>query len=68
MRDYKTEMAQEQHEEQLRPTIAKALGITENELAQCPYDRDGNQILWLERVPDGVEAKQRITELTLFQD
>jgi hypothetical protein len=64
MRDYKTAIVEECHEEELRPFIANSLGVSENLLAEHPFERDEWTLRWLENgPPKGVAAPGGITEI-----
>lgn len=63
MHDYKTEAREEAHREEMRGRIAMALGIGEEVLDDHPYDLHDGQVLWLATVPDGVEARSKVTTL-----
>lgn len=64
MHDYKTAVMEERHEEELRPFIAKSLGITVKRLANHPFERDGWTLRWLDKgPPKGVSAPSGITEI-----
>lgn len=43
--------------------IAMALGIGEEVLYDYPYELHDGQVLWLATVPDGVEARSKVTTL-----
>lgn len=64
MRDYKTGLMEERYEEELRPLIARSLGISEARLARHPFERDGWTLRWLEKgPPEGISAPAGITEV-----
>jgi hypothetical protein len=64
MRDYKTTIIEEGHEDELRPFIATSLGVSENVLAKHPFKRDEWTLRWLENgPPKGVVAAGGITEI-----
>jgi len=48
--DYKTEMMESNHEDQLLPRIAKAIGVPVSVLTDVGYKRDGAEV-WFRNKP-----------------